>query len=543
MFDFIISKIDQIRKGEKGAVLVFVGLCLLPTLLLAGLAIDTSLGMGQKRKLQNAVDIAARSAVVNGKGDPAIITSKAQNAFAANTTNMANISGPDINVNVPNNTLTISASILVTNTFMKIGGINNSTYNASATVPITNTNVAEVAIVYEVSGRYAGRNFHQNICNSLIDFVNTLPANVMVSITPIATEFLLDPNTTRKENLFSHLSMTANDEAAHPAFYPLSPNLSWTSANYDEVQNPYYFANGVYADYPSDPGVLTSYASPATCPGGYPSCSTKMWPQKCPPKNKDTSCSQVYSYISNRSYPILPLTRNKELVVNYLNGLKNFGAQSDGLFPSFISWGWRTIDPAWKDFWMVNSDASTSLRATGTYPKPYGGVQKSMILIFKDKEYWDDFAQNVADYYINKCGDSTTVLHGLNHWWMSGYGMVPAPTDRQSYVDDITCENKWYKTMDKSLGLNLSDNTNYNATVNTSHYKGDILDEVNNKFFRICNNIKAKDVDIYLLSNANTGTLAPCCNSGSNAYTIGSSSTSITAALNSVKAKIQEKIG
>jgi hypothetical protein len=404
------------------------------------------------------------------------------------------------------------------------------------------SSLAEIAIVYEVSARFANSNFHANICNALINFVNSLPANVMVSITPIATEILLDPSNTISNNLFNHLSMTTNDESANPGFYPLGPNYAWTSASYSAVQNPYYFANGVYASFPTDPGVLTSYAPPATCPGGYASCSPVVWPAKCPPTLKNTSCSQVYSYISNKSYPVLPLTLNKTLLVNYLNGLKAFSAQADGLFPSLLSWGWRTIDPGWSDFWMVNSDSSSALRSAGQYPKPYGGKQKSMILIFNNTQYWNDFSPNVAAYYVNKCGDTTQVVNGLNHWWMTGYGMVPVPTDWQSYVNDITCENKWYKTMDKSLGLTLSDSTNYNATVNTASFQTSILNEVGAKFFRICNNIKAQNIDIYLLANANAGTLAPCCSTSANAYTIGNSSASIATALSAVQSKIMAKI-
>lgn len=535
MIHTISSKLQALKQGDKGAVMVFVGLCLLPLFLILGLAIDSSVGLEQKRKLQAAVDIAAKAGVANGNGVTATITSVAQKIFAANTPNMTNITGPNIFVNTAANTVTVSASIAVSNTFMGLAGFTSTNYNATATVPMNSTNLAEVAIVYEISDRFRGNNYHKNICDALINFVNTLPSNVMVSITPIATEFLLDSTNTIANNLFSHLSTTTNDESASPAFYPLGPSLAWTTANYNAVSNTYYTSNTF--------SVLTSNQSPATCPGGYASCSPLMWPLKCPPALTKTSCSQVYSYISNSSYPVLPLTLNKTLIVNYLNGLRSFSASADGFFPSLISWGWRTIDPNWNDFWMVNSTATSTARTTGQYPKPYNGIKKSMILIFNGSQYWDDFVPNATAYYINKCGDATTVVDGLNHWWMTGYGMVPVPTDRQSYVNDIACENRWYKTMDKSLGLNLSDNTNYNATVNMTSFRQSILNEVGAKFFRICTNIKAQNVDVYLLSNSNTSTLAPCCNTASNAYTIANTSASLSTALNAVKGKIVAKVG
>lgn len=536
-----VKKIKSLYQSDKGGVFVFVALCLSSLFLMLGLAVDSSSGLAQKRKLQMACDAAAKAGAANGNGVTATMTSEAQKVFMVNTAGMTGITGPTVSVNTATNTVTVAASIVVPNVFMAIGGIPKSTYNATATVSIKNAaSLAEIAIVYEVSARFANNNFHVNICNALINFVNSLPSNVMVSITPIATEFLLDPSTTVSGSLFNHLSMTANDESANPGFYPLGPNYAWSSANYNAIQNPYYFANGVYANYPTDPGVLTSYLSPATCPGGYASCSSVMWPAKC--STNKTSCSQVYSYISNTSYPILPLTLNKTLIVNYLTGLKAFTAQADGFFPSFISWGWRTIDPSWNDFWRVNSNATSTLRTTGQYPNPYGGKQKSMIFIFNNVQYWDDFTSNIAGYYKNKCGDTTQVMNGLNHWWMTGYGMVPVPTDYISNVDDITCENKWFETMDNSLGLTLTDSTNYKATVNTATFQTRILNEVSAKFFRICSNIKAKNIDIYLLSNANTATLAPCCNVSTNAYTIGNSNTSIAAALSAVQTKITAKI-
>ena len=109
-------------------------------------------------------------------------------------------------------------------------------------------------------------------------------------------------------------------------------------------------------------------------------------------------------------------------------------------------------------------------------------------------------------------------------------------------VDDITCQNSWYKTMDKGLGLTMSDATNYNATVNSTTFPANILTEVSNKFFRICNNIKAQNVDIYLLSNTSTSSLSACCNSSANAYTIANTSSSIATALSAVSAQIAAKV-
>lgn len=543
MITNLVKKIKSFHKGEKGAVLIFVGLCLLPMLLMLGLAVDSSYGLAEKRKLQMAVDAAAKAGAANGGGVPATITAEAQKIFNANTANMTGITGPNISPNITANTVTVSASVIVSNVFMSMGGIPTSTYNASATASLGGKNFAEVAIVFELSNRFQGNGYHIKVCNALISFVNSLPDNVMVSITPIATDILLDSTKTVPSKLFDHLSPTTNDESANPAYYPLGPTLAWTNANYNLVTNLFY-TSGSYADLPVGPNVLTSNPSPGTCTipnPDYPSCSLVKWPLKCPLTN-NVSCSQVYSYQSNPSFPSLPLTANKTLLVNYITAMKNYEAQADGLFTSLISWGWRTIDPAWNDFWMVNADISTTTRSTGVYPKPYGGKQKSMIIILYGDKYWSEYDDNAEGIYSNPCGDATKVLNGINHWWLTAYGMVPVPTTYQSKVNDITCENRWYKTMDKGLGLNLSDSTNYNATSSVTSYPTSILNEISAKFFRICTNIKAKNVDIYLLSNSNTSTLAPCCNTGSNAYTITNANSDILGKLMNVQGKIVAKI-
>jgi len=540
MISAIVKNLKYLFKNDKGGVLILVSLVMLPMLLMLGLAVDSSYGLAEKRRLQMACDAAAKAGAANGNGITATITSEAQKLFTANTANMTGITGPTISVNSTANTITVSASITVNNSFMTLGGIPTSTYSASTTWALPSTTNAEVAIVYEVSARFLNSNFHQNICNSLISFVNSLPNNVMVSITPIATEVLFNAANTNPNNLFTLLSSTTNDESANPGLFPLASSYSWTSGNYGSVVNIFY-TNGYYATYPTDPNVLMSFPSPGTCTipnPTYASCSPITWPTKCPVTNK-TSCSQVYSYNSNTAYPILPLTLNRSVITSYLNNLAAFATSADGVFPSLISWGWRTIDPNWNNFWQTNSSLTSALYTTGTYPKPYGGVQKSIIIILNNTAYWNQYSGNVSALYSNTCGNAATVVNGLNHWWVTAYGMVPVPTDYQSYVDDITCENRWYNTIDNTLGLNLTATPGYyNATVNSSTYSTDVLNAVNAKFFRICKNIKAKNVNIYLMAANNTGTLSPCCNSSSNAYTIGNSGTSISAALSAISTKI-----
>jgi len=336
MITTLTKKWNAMRTTEKGGVLIFVALCLLPMFLILGLAVDSSYGLTEKRKLQMACDAAAKAGVANGGGVSATITSEAQKVFAANIANMTGITGPTISVNTSAKTVTVSASIVVSNVFMVLGGVPTSTYSATTTTSY-GTALAEVVIIIEGSQRAAyASNFQQNVCAQLISFVNSLPSNVMVSIIPLSGEFSFDPSTTVSGNLFNHLSSTTNDESANPGYYPLSTNYAWTLANYNAIPNPYY---GGLSQYPSAP-TRTSYTSPATCPGSYSSCSSTLYTANCP-STTHQSCSSTYAYNHLPTYPMLPLTLNRTLITNYINSIKNFNSWSDAFFPSMISWAWR----------------------------------------------------------------------------------------------------------------------------------------------------------------------------------------------------------
>ena len=68
MVAFIFSTMRSFQRTEQGGVLIFLALCLLPLTLMLGLAVDSSFGLTQKRRLQMAVDAAAKADAVNGGG-------------------------------------------------------------------------------------------------------------------------------------------------------------------------------------------------------------------------------------------------------------------------------------------------------------------------------------------------------------------------------------------------------------------------------------------------------------------------------------------
>jgi Flp pilus assembly protein TadG len=553
----LFKKIRNLSANEKGGILVFVSLCLIPLLLVMGLGIDSATGLEQKRQLQAAINAAVNAGIANGNGNTATIQSEAQKVFAANTANMTNISPLTVTVNTSNNTVSGSATVTVNNKFMSLGGFSTSTYNAAISLPLVSSVAAEISIVYEATARMASNGFHQNVVSGLTNFVNSLPSNVMVSVTPIATELNLTSSSISPSCLYNNMSTTTNDESAVPALYPMSPSFTWNSTNYNTCVHPFYSC-GNYAQKTTDPGCLLSNPSSGQYQNwwgnyqnnqwnnnqnqwsNYQSCAPTAYPNKCPGTN-NYSCSQYYSYSSNNAYPVQPLTRNKTTLGNYLKGLKSFTPTSDGCFHSLISWGWRQIDPNWSSCWQTNSSPTATTTSTGTHPKPYGSVYKAVIFISNGTPYWNDYSTRVSNNYKNMCQNLPS--GGLNYWQMTAYGVIPVPTDYVNNRFDQTCENRWYNTVDNCLGLKLTDNTNVNATCNSSSYPTNVLNEVRNKFFRICNNIKSNNVDVYVISGNDISSLAPACNTPTNAYPVLNNSLSIAAAFQGVHSTIVSKCG
>ena len=540
----LFAKWRAFLTNNRGGVLIFVSLIMLPLMLVLGVAVDSSVGLEQKRKLQMACDAAAKAGAANGNGVTATITSEAQKVFAANTSNMTGITGPVVTIDPSGDFFTVSASITVNNYFMTLGGIPTSTYTASASANLT---LSEVVIFYEFSYLSSmASNFNTNVCSQLMNFVNALPSTTMVSIVPVATEFQLDSTTTNSSALFNHLSNTTNDQLVNPAHYPLSLSLTWNTTNYNAAPNLFYLpyatsSGGNEGMYYVTPTANVSNSTGGLCPGNYSACPTTLYPNNCP-STTHQSCSNHYYYNIRKPALILPLTLNRTLISQYITTLSQSFGNCQGFFPSLISWAWRAIDASWNDFWLVNSNAQTTTRASGTYPAAYSSkYPKSIVIIAYDTPYWEEYLWATGTYNINKCGSTSVSNVDGTHtfqWPTNAYGMYPVPTDYYSNAYDITCQNYYYKTIDQTLGLNSTASNNWQGTLSISTYTPAILTAVQNKFNAICTSIKADGINIYVIAANGSSYYSSCVNSSGNIYTITNTTSSINTALQAVAAKI-----
>lgn len=519
---------------NKGGVLILVALSLLPMLLMMGLAVDSSYGLAQKRKLQMACDAAAKAGMANGQGQLTTITTEAKKIFTVNTINMSGISGPNVSVDASGN-ITVSASINVPTTFMKLGGINSTSYSATSTVPNGSLGqVFEIAIAIDVSRRSTQGGFLDALILLLPSFINGLPKNAAISIVPYSTNVQFDSSTTVSSALFNKLSPSATDEISSPAMFPISNYYPWNSVSFSTVYNFFYGT--------SFPNETSYYPLPGICPSGKLACST-LYPGNCP--GGWQSCTSNYSYFMYPNIPVLPLTTNKTIINDYINSLQNINPGNNGELASLISWAWRTIAPEWNDFFQVNSLGTTTNRTTGTYPKAYNQTTpKSLIIIASGDAYWDDM-KNSANFYTTACGASSATWTAncksgfpcVNQqtWLMTNYGIAPL-TKNLIARNDGTCANYDYDTIDKSFGLNLASNDFLDTIRDANGYTTAILNEVQNKVNRICANIQSTGINIYVIA-AGTTTDFNSCTTNSNIYPMKKAS-KLSSALASISAKI-----
>lgn len=496
MIKAIRTKLQKFKQGEKGGVLIFVAMSLLPLLLMVGLAVDTSYGLVQKRKLQMAVDAAAKAGSEFGDSIAGQINISATKMFNATTANMTGITGPNIVWDSTTGCVTVSASINVPTNFMQLGGITSANYSATSSACLYG-NKSEVAIVLDLSS--TNGNWTSKMIDALKTFVTTIPNTTMVSIVPITTQIALDSSTTIPSSLFSHLSNTTNDENSSPALYPLSGNYAWNAANYGAVYN-YLYGN-------TFPNSTSYYPLPGTCtgwggPGTYLACSA-LYPLICSVGH--TSCRANYSYTGTTMPPILPLTANQTTLTNYLTYLGNVNMSNHDVWPSLIVWGWRAIAPEYKDFWLINPDPTKTQRSSGTYPSVYStNNPKNIVLVVTGGTTWN--STSLTSSYNSVCGA------GLTKWQMTNYGALPLTSEKSTFVD-ITCDNYNYKTIDQTLGLNLSTTNYFSSTQTSTEYGNSVVSELNAKFLRICSNIKAKGTHIYVITQYEDTTLQQCASS------------------------------
>lgn len=546
-------------KQDDGAIMVLSALVLVPLLLMAGLVIDGLMIANTNQRLQNAADAGANAGAMNFS-----LTTNATSAqtfasqiFSVNTTGVTGAGTPSIVVDAAAKTVAVSVSATVPTYLMKLGGVANTTTSAASTSQVQSSpNGAEVSIVIDSSqnSTYWYGNILSTFTGCLQTFIDNLSADALVSIVPITTEIKLDSTKMNWSNFYTLLSPTNNEESPDSVYVPINTtnNSPWASAPSNAID---YFIN--HDSFPTKKTAnkvgstsWTSYRwSWRNCGGWGGTCS-------------GSNCYPYYSYTMQDIQSILPLTKNKTLIKNYLTTLGGCGSTwtnySDGLWSSLITWGWRTIAPTWSNILASNSDADTTVYSYGTYPKSYGSSNpKYVILMVHDQNYidsiyflWDapSISYGYTIYYSKNACKS-----GNNAWLMTMYGMVPAVSDLSGFYD-VSCENYYYWPIDKFFSLGLTTSPAYvQASYTARNYVKLIGQKIDSKFLTICKNMRSEGIKIYVIcwqsqqqnhgtdftSDNNNQRFFTQCTGSSNQVFVGCNTTaSINTALSAIRTDI-----
>jgi Flp pilus assembly protein TadG len=505
---------DQIKRfwqDDQGVAVVIGTLVMIPLLLMSGVAIDGALGLAGQRRVQQAADAATHAGVVFMEENQSVsaLTDYVRSVFQNNVSGEFQVSAPAISVDVDNQRVGLSTTVTIPTVFMKIGGYETLQLTVNSTAEKPKIKPIEIAFVIDVSAKNSQEGKVKQISSALERFLKKFnPKDTSFSIVPISTEVKLNIISAPSSLLFDYITPFETDEGETKAQFVLSNNYS-TNWQLQFGLSSYFYSN-IF------PPKVSYVPLPGVCP------------------DLSLSCFAPYGYRMNDVVEVLPLAKNRGMVRSYLSQFEKFTAGSDGLWLSLMVWGWRTLSPNWQNFWQANVNYMNLGRLSGELPRPYGISQKVMILITGRNNYWGTI-DNLPTLYNTSC--SLT-----NYWRMTMYGIIPMTTDVNG-INSPACENYQYKTVDQSLGLSLTAVDNYSTSVDRFTYRTQVLNEIDQKTLRICQNIRAKGIKIYAVIHQTNGVvnktlLQQCTNDATALYETNGEQTKLQKALQEISTRI-----
>ena len=155
MITTIITALRQLAERRDGAIAIIFGLCAIPAVIAAGMAIDVGRAYMVKIRLGAALDAAALAVGSETNQTPSQLTTTLQNYFTANypaTALGTNVTVTPVpaNADLTASTVTFQAQATVPMTFMQLVGVNSIDVTVSAQTK--KTAGLEVAVVLDNTG-------------------------------------------------------------------------------------------------------------------------------------------------------------------------------------------------------------------------------------------------------------------------------------------------------------------------------------------------------------------------------------------------------
>lgn len=181
----------RLRRDEKGAVAIIVGLAILPLFFAMGASIDVAIAYYLKARLGHSVDAAALAVGSTISDDIDVLDDRARAFFAANYPDQSIGWVHDIDVRVVDDVITVSAQATFDTFFLKVFQKPQITVNAAAEV-IRAIKGLEVALVLDNTGSMRSHNNIGALRTASEDFIEilfgheTVHPKLYVAIVPYA---------------------------------------------------------------------------------------------------------------------------------------------------------------------------------------------------------------------------------------------------------------------------------------------------------------------------------------------------------------------
>lgn len=328
-------------RDQRGNAAMVFGLCALPLVAGAGLALDTLLAYSVEDQLQKSLDAAGLAA--GRTALPENVEADARSYFNTNFRSgpaLAELDDEDLQIEVSEvgDELVLSATAVMATRFMRLFGQDTVTVAAS-TVINREIRQMELALVLDNTGSMWGAPFTamQTAAKDLVDIVygdvETNP-NLYVAVVPFV----------------------ANVNIGSSRWHWLRPtDLQWLYASGVSDVNPYHpstwkgcvLARDSGMDQTDDPPAVGAFSSFL-----YPDDTDNDWgaPRNPPTDESLNSRNNAYGPNLGCGPPILPLVQSKTAVDAALDGM---GAWSRGGTSGNegLAWGWRVLSPRWRGLW------------------------------------------------------------------------------------------------------------------------------------------------------------------------------------------------
>lgn len=319
----LVVRVSSFRRCDRGGVIMLIGLSTIPLVLTLGLAVDGGLAYNAQSKLQGAVDSAVLAGATRLNADEAEMKSEARMFFNANYPSDflgGEVVDFDTGYDDDDREFSIDATIEIPTAFMRIAGITTVTISASATVQQELTSM-ELAMVLDVTGSMGDPD----------------PSG------GTKLDALKEASNTLLDVIFEEED-TSTDVAISVVPYSGAVNVGGERTGWLDGHDPDDFGDfGWKGCVEARDGTRDRDDTPPS----NENFTALLWP---PVNSLFNPTNDPNAYCPDAD--ILPLTREKSLIVDHIDGLAPLGATLNNA--GFV-WGWRSISPRWQGAWNLGN--------------------------------------------------------------------------------------------------------------------------------------------------------------------------------------------